>query len=244
MAWPAMVVGHVQICKNLDLGTHELGDTQSPPHHHWPVISSMPISLPVNFTGAICLSPCTDYLLLTSKSLAQSSICKCLNIRWQVAVLCKTGSIWISKCPRWREERRKERRKSYVWRISSKLVSGMFSGSPSRPGPLCNVKGCIPSEKLWASPLLRKQNHFCKLSGNNESLNPSPAGLTHTSGNNCYIPKGQQMSAKHGKGGSARFIASQAQKGTTLFVCSCIVKTHQELLVNSIMILRYTASQI
>lgn len=102
----------------------------------------------------------------------------------------------------------------------------------------------MPSEKLWASPLLRKQNHFCKLSGNNESLNPSPAGLTHTSGNNCYIPKGQQMSAKHGKGGSARFIASQAQKGTTLFVCSCIVKTHQELLVNSIMILRYTASQI
>lgn len=78
-------------------------------------------------------SPFIGHLLLINKSLAHSSTCKCLNVRGQVAVLCKTGSTWISGNTRWKEEKRKERMKSRIWFISSRFISGKLSGSPFLP---------------------------------------------------------------------------------------------------------------
>lgn len=74
----------------------------------------MPVSLPV-----FNWSPFTDALF--------SSTSKCLNVQGQVAVLGKTGGIWISRNPRWRE---KKRMKSCIWFIGSRFISGMLSGWP------------------------------------------------------------------------------------------------------------------
>ena len=63
-----------------------------------------------------------------TKSQAHGSTYKGFN----VTVLCKAGNIWISKCLRWREERRI---KSWGWFTSSKLM--LISGILSRSAFLC-----------------------------------------------------------------------------------------------------------
>ena len=102
-------------------------------------------------------SPFIDHLLWIPKSLAHSSTCKCLNVQGQVAVLCKTESIWISRNPRWREERRNKRTKSHIWFNSSRFVSGMLSGSPFLP-PYSTAS----RDTIWGLRELSKHPHYSK----------------------------------------------------------------------------------
>lgn len=77
---------------------------------HWTLMTSSQAGFPcrtTNFSGVF-----TDHhsinLWSITKSLAPGSTCTCLNHQRQAAILQKTGSIWISKCPWCKEEGGKE----------------------------------------------------------------------------------------------------------------------------------------
>lgn len=70
---------------------------------------------------------------------------------WQVAVLCKIGSIWISKCPRWRVARR-ERKKRKATYGSSAADSSLGCGQDHPSYPLTLQCQEIPSEELSEHP--------------------------------------------------------------------------------------------
>lgn len=149
-AWPAVIV---QIWKTLPLGTHKRRHTQFP---RW-IVAPLHACFPSwQFHRGIWLiihwPPFAD----------RSSPCKCLNGQQQVAVLCKIGSVWISKHPRWREGRRTKSLVRFI--SSSRVVSGMLLGSPFLPTLSAGSRAAIWGA-LWASPLLR--NYLCKPPGKN-----------------------------------------------------------------------------
>lgn len=93
--------------KSLHLGTDGTWDTLFP---HWTVMISLHACFP---SCKFYWSPFIGHLLLITKTLAHRSTCKCLNVQGQVAVLCRTESIWASRNPKVEERKKKEWKATY-----------------------------------------------------------------------------------------------------------------------------------
>lgn len=154
VAWPVRTEGYVQIREKFaPWNSWNMGYTVS----HWTVR----ISLHACFPSWKCYwSPFIGHLLLITKTLAHRSTCKCLNVQGQAAVLCRTGSNWISRNPEVEGRKKKEWKATYG--ISSGFVSGLRSGSPILPPHSSVSRDTIQGDQRaaqTASPLYSKNKN-------------------------------------------------------------------------------------